>query len=63
MLDLVVNFLIGLVIIGIPSYAFYKIGIDAGIQRGIRRQILHELTLSGVIEKVDARKRQRQAPH
>lgn len=53
MLDLAINFIIGLAIVGIPSYAFYKIGVDAGIQRGIRRQILRELTLSGIVERAD----------
>lgn len=50
MWDSVFNFLLGLVLIGIPSYVFYRLGIDAGIQRGVRRQLLKELTLSGIIE-------------
>ena len=58
MLDLVINFAIGLTIIGIPSLAFYKIGMDAGIERGIRRQILRELTLNGIIEQADPKQRQ-----
>ena len=53
MLELIINFVIGLTIIGIPSLAFYKIGVDAGIQRGEKRQILKELILSGVIEQAD----------
>ena len=57
MLDLAINFIIGLAIVGIPSYAFYKIGVDAGIQRGIRRQILRELTLSGIVERAEPRQR------
>ena len=56
MLELFINFAIGLAIVGIPSYAFYKIGVDAGIQRGIRRQILRELTLSGIVESTEPRK-------
>lgn len=64
MFELVVNFLIGLIFIGIPCFTFYKIGMDAGIQRGVRRQILRELTSSGVIEQVDDRKMRRsQAAH
>ncbi|MGB0847879.1 MAG: hypothetical protein ACPGSM_14195 [Thiolinea sp.] len=55
MLDLIINFLIGLTIIGIPSLAFYKIGVDAGIERGERRQILKELALSGIIEQADGK--------
>jgi len=50
MWDGVLNFLLGLVLIGIPSYVFYRLGLDAGIQRGVRRQLLRELTLSGIIE-------------
>ncbi len=50
MWDTILNFLLGLILIGIPCYVFYRVGIDAGIQRGVRRQLLRELTLSGIIE-------------
>ena len=53
MLDIFVNFATGIAIVGIPSLVFYKIGVDAGIQRGIKRQILKELVLSGIIEKAE----------
>ncbi len=46
MLDLFIYFLIGVVVISIPCYAFYKVGISAGIERGVRRQVLRELMLS-----------------
>ncbi len=57
MLDMVINFFLGLVIIAIPSYAFYRLGVDTGIQKGVRRQILKELTLSGIIEVTDPKYR------
>ena len=60
MLDMAINFILGLVIIGIPSYAFYRLGIDAGIERGVRRQLLRELTLSGIIEMAEPEQRIRQ---
>ncbi|HPE60003.1 MAG TPA: hypothetical protein PLB10_06670 [Thiolinea sp.] len=53
MLDLVINFIFGLAIVGIPSYVFYRLGVDAGIQRGVRRQLLRELTMCGIIEKTE----------
>lgn len=57
MFDLVINFAIGLTVIGIPSLAFYKIGMDAGIERGVQRQILRELTLNGIIEQAEPKQR------
>lgn len=54
MLDMALYFLLGLAIIGVPCYAFYKVGISTGIQRGIRRQILRELMNCGVIEKAES---------
>lgn len=62
MWDLAINFVIGLVVIGIPSYVFYRVGIDAGIERGVRRQLLRELTLSGIVEMADTKSSHRQ-PH
>ena len=53
MLDIIVNFFLALVIIGVPSYVFYRVGMDAGIQRGVRRQLIRELTLSGIIERAE----------
>ncbi len=54
MLELIINFVIGLTIIGIPSYIFYKLGMDAGIERGEKRQILRDLMLHGIIEKAES---------
>lgn len=62
MWDLAINFIIGLIVIGIPSYVFYRVGIDAGIERGVRRQLLRELTLSGIVEMAEPKTHQRQ-PH
>ena len=60
MLDMAINFILGLIIIGIPSYVFYRLGIDAGIERGVRRQLLRELTLSGIVEMAEPKPAQRQ---
>ena len=56
MLDLAINFFIGLALIGVPSYLFYKIGIDDGIKRGIRLQIFREWKSGGVIDAEEAKK-------
>ncbi|CAA6825028.1 MAG: Unknown protein [uncultured Thiotrichaceae bacterium] len=53
MLETFFQFMIILVIVSVPCYAFYKVGINAGIQRGVKRQILRELMLCGVIEKTE----------
>jgi hypothetical protein len=63
MWDMAINFIIGLVVIGIPSYVFYRVGIDAGIERGVRRQLLRELTLSGIVEIAEPKPRHRQTPY
>ncbi len=57
MLELIINFAIGLTIVGIPSYVFYKLGMDTGIERGEKRQILKDLMLNGVIERAERRER------
>lgn len=63
MWDMAIDFIIGLVVIGIPSYVFYRVGIDAGIERGVRRQLLRELTLSGIVEMAESKPRHRQTPY
>ncbi len=50
MLELIINFAIGLTIVGIPSYIFYKLGMDSGIERGEKRQVLKDLMLHGIVE-------------
>ena len=59
MLELIINFAIGLTIVGIPSYVFYKLGMDTGIERGEKRQILKDLMLHGVIEKAEQKDKNR----
>lgn len=51
MLETIFQFMIILVIVSVPCYAFYQVGVNAGIKRGVQRQILRELMLCGVIEK------------
>lgn len=54
MLELTINFFIGLALIGVPSYLFYRIGIDAGIKRGIRLQIFRGWKSGGAIDAEEA---------
>ncbi|WP_020396412.1 hypothetical protein [Thiolinea disciformis] len=56
MLDIILNFLIALIIIGIPSYAFYRVGKYTGIQHGMRRQLLRDLTLSGIVQIMETKR-------
>ena len=53
MLELIINFAIGLPIVGIPSYVLYKLGMETGIERGEKRQILKDLMVHGIIEKAE----------
>ena len=53
MLELIINFIIGLTVVGIPSYVFYKIGMDNGIERGEKRKVLKDLMVHGIIEKAE----------
>ncbi len=55
-MDLTINFFIGLALIGVPSYLFYKIGVDAGIKRGIRLQIFRGWQSGGAIDAEEAKK-------
>lgn len=52
-LDTVIYFLFGLVIIGLPAFVFYRIGMDVGVTKGVRKQLLRELMANGVIEEAD----------
>lgn len=56
MLDILINFLIALLIIGIPSYVFYRVGKYTGIQHGMRRQLLRDLTLSGIVQIMETKR-------
>jgi hypothetical protein len=51
--EIAMYFMIGLVIIGIPSFLFYRIGMDIGVNKGIRRQLVRELMANGVLEEAD----------
>ncbi|OQX13488.1 MAG: hypothetical protein BWK73_11940 [Thiothrix lacustris] len=51
--EVIMYFMIGLVIIGIPSFLFYRIGLDIGVNKGIRRQLIRELMANGVLEEAD----------
>ncbi len=51
--EVIMYFMIGLVIIGIPSFLFYRIGMDIGINKGIRKQLVRELMANGVLEEAD----------
>ncbi len=52
-MDSVLYFLLGLGIIGLPAYVFYRIGMDIGVSKGIRRQLVRELMASGILEDTD----------
>lgn len=51
--EIVMYFMAGLVIIGIPSFLFYRIGMDIGVNKGIRRQLVRELMANGILEEAD----------
>ena len=51
--EVIMYFMIGLIIIGIPSFLFYRIGMDIGVNKGIRRQLIRELMANGVLEEAD----------
>lgn len=53
MLDTILYFMIGLAIIGIPAFVFYRIGLDIGIHKGVRKQLIRELMANGVLEEAD----------
>lgn len=52
-MDTVLYFLLGLAIIGLPAYVFYRLGMDVGITKGVRRQLVRELMASGILEDAD----------
>ncbi|QLQ34012.1 MAG: hypothetical protein HZT40_23010 [Candidatus Thiothrix singaporensis] len=51
--EIFMYFLIGLVIIGIPSFVFYRLGMDIGVTKGIRKQLVKELMANGILEEAD----------
>ncbi len=58
MLDMILYFLLGLAIVGIPAFVFYRIGLDIGVHKGIRKQLIRELMANGVLEEADMTIRQ-----
>lgn len=46
-------FLIALAIIGVPAMLFYRIGMEIGVSKGIRKQMIRELMASGILEETD----------
>ena len=53
MSDMILYFLMGLAIVGIPAFVFYRIGLDIGIHKGVRKQLVRELMANGVLEEAD----------
>lgn len=51
--ETITYFLLGLAIIGIPAFVFYRIGMDIGITKGVRKQLVRELMANGVLEEAD----------
>lgn len=53
MLDTFLYFLLGLGIIGVPAFIFYRLGMDIGVNKGIRKQLVRELMANGILEEAD----------
>lgn len=51
--EIIMYFLLGLVIIGVPAFVFYRIGLDIGITKGIRKQLVREMMANGILEEAD----------
>lgn len=51
--DTILNFLLGLVIIGVPAFVFYRLGMQVGVDKGVRRQLVRELMANGILEESD----------
>ncbi|MDD5394024.1 MAG: hypothetical protein PHE17_13475 [Thiothrix sp.] len=54
-MDTIVNFMLGVAIIGLPAFVFYRIGIDIGVSKGVRKQLVRELMANGILEEADMR--------
>ena len=53
MMEVILYFTIGLGLIGVPSFVFYRLGLDIGITKGIRKQLVRELMHSGILEEAE----------
>jgi hypothetical protein len=54
-MDTIVNFMLGVAIIGLPAFVFYRLGMDVGVNKGIRKQLVRELMANGILEEADMR--------
>lgn len=45
-----IYYVVGLVLIGLPSLIFYRVGLDVGTQRGVKKQMVRQLIARGIIE-------------
>ena len=54
MMEVILYFAIGLGLIGIPSFVFYRLGIDIGVTKGVRKQLIRELMHSGILEEAES---------
>ena len=52
-MDTMINFLLGLAIIGVPAFVFYRLGLQVGVDKGVRRQLVRELMANGILEEAD----------
>lgn len=52
-MDTMINFLLGLAIIGVPAFVFYRLGMQVGIDKGVRYQLMRELMANGILEEAD----------
>lgn len=51
--EIIMYFLLGIAIIGIPAFVFYRIGMDVGVTKGVRKQLVRELMANGILEEAD----------
>ena len=54
MMEVILYFAIGLGLIGIPSFVFYRLGIDIGVTKGVRKQLIRKLMHSGILEEAES---------
>ena len=52
-LDSLLYFLLGVLLVGVPAFVFYRIGMDIGVNKGVRKQLLRELMANGILGEAD----------
>ena len=52
-LDSLLYFLLGVLLVGVPAFVFDRIGMDIGVNKGVRKQLLRELMANGILEEAD----------